>query len=234
MYTNPYCVRQLTKLLEQSDILDKKILANIKKAESIINPMIASRYMIPIEKRQNLTGTISTVVNNERITGIGTLFTQEVKAMDMIRVNSSGEALRVDRIESDTSLIVEYEEVTNAEESTVYSGKPLYNSTDSSFIVIPSELSTATEYEAARLILLNTTADRSRNRENGKYSFLDEYEIIAKPIIDNLKEGLYYDSSLKSQLAQNSTGRNVEVFQTETTNNTVSFIEEIEDLFKMT
>ncbi len=234
MYSNPYCTRQTTPLLEKSDVTDKRLLTFQRTAEGIINSLIASRYMTPIQKIANLTGTITTVKNDEKVIGVNTLFTEELKSGDMVRVNKSGEALRVDEVLSNTELIVEFNEPEEVSNEWVYSGKPLFNSVTSSFIVIPEDLVTAVNYETARLALLHNTADRARNKENSKYAFLDEYEMIAKPIITNLKEGLYYDSSLKSQISGNSTGRNVEVFQTATTDNTTSFIEDIEQLFKST
>lgn len=234
MYSNPYCTRQTTPLLEKSDITDKRLLTFQRTAESIINSLIASRYMIPIQKIENPKGNVSTIKNDETIIGVDTLFTQDIKPGDMIRVNKSGEALRVDEVISDTEIKVEYHEPEEVANEWSYSGKPLFNSSDSSYMVVPEDLVTAVNYETARLALLTNVADRARNKENSKYSFLDEYEMVAKPIITNLKEGLYYDSSLKSQIQANSTGRNVEVFQTTTVDNTVAFIEDIEQLFKST
>jgi hypothetical protein len=229
-YSNAFCIRELTPLLDS--ILDKRIMSFNRRAESIINPCFGNRYKIPVEKKQNLTGTITTIDGNATITGVGTLFTTEVFPGEMIHVNKSKEALRILSIQSDTLLTVDHEEVTNSVGIKSYPGRPLYAVSASTFFVIPDQIVTLSEYETARLLLMPTLADRARNREDQKRAFLDEYEMIAKPIMDKLREGLYYDSTLKSQIAANSTGRNVEVFENETVDNTVDFVEDMESFFK--
>lgn len=207
--TNPYCVRELTKLLRNGDETDLLIKSFIRKSESIINPLLAKLYLMPIQKKIDLTGLITVVADDEIVTGINTLFLSEVFPGQMLRVNANGEALRVLSIESNTNLTVEFlvGGVTDINDVISYPGKPILSASNSSFIIIPDWLVTATEYETARLMMMNETADRAREKEDAKRSFLDEYEMIAKPIIENIKSGQYFDSSLKSQLNENNSNR---------------------------
>lgn len=210
-YSNAYCVRQLTPLLEQSDILDSKIEVFRKKAESIINLCIAPYYQVPIQKSTNNTGVINH--SDGLIIGTDTLFTSEIMPLDVIRVNSTGECFRILSVDSDTQLTIDYliDGVTNTDNETVYPGKPLITFSNSSFIVVPDWLVTVTEYEAAMLILMPTIADRAREKEDSRRAFLNEYEMIAKPIMDKIKMGKYFDSSLVEQSNANNTGRLVYV-----------------------
>lgn len=210
-YSNAYCVRQLTPLLEQSDILDSKIEVFRKKAESIINLCIAPYYQVPIQKSTNNTGVINH--SDGLIIGTDTLFTSEIMSLDVIRVNSTGECFRILSVDSDTQLTIDYliDGVTNTDNETVYPGKPLITFSNSSFIVVPDWLVTVTEYEAAMLILMPTIADRAREKEDSRRAFLNEYEMIAKPIMDKIKMGKYFDSSLVEQSNANNTGRLVYV-----------------------
>lgn len=210
-YSNAYCIRQLTPLLEQSDILDSKIEVFRKKAESIINLCIAPYYQVPIQKSTNNTGVINH--SDGLIIGTDTLFTSEIMPLDVIRVNSTGECFRILSVDSDTQLTIDYliDGVTNTDNETVYPGKPLITFSNSSFIVVPDWLVTVTEYEAAMLILMPTIADRAREKEDSRRAFLNEYEMIAKPIMDKIKMGKYFDSSLVEQSNANNTGRLVYV-----------------------
>ena len=210
-YSNAYCIRQLTPLLELSDILDSKIEVFRKKAESIINLYIAPYYQVPIQKSTNNTGTINH--SDGLIIGTNTLFTSEVMPLDVIRINSSGECFRVLSVDSDTQLTIDYlvEGVTNSDNVTSYPGKPLVTFLNSTFIVVPDWLVTVTEYESAMLILMPTIADRAREKEDARRAFLNEYEMIAKPIMDKIKKGKYFDSSLVEQSSTNNTGRLVYV-----------------------
>ena len=81
-------------------------------------------------------------------------------------------------------------------------------------------------------LLMPTLADRARGKEDSKKSFLNEYEMVAKPIIENMRQGLFYDSSLMSANTSDSTGRNVEVFSNDTLDNTVDFISDMETFYK--
>lgn len=210
-HSNAYCIRQLTPLLELSDILDSKIEVFRKKTESIINLCIAPYYQVPIQKNVANTGTINH--SDGLIIGTDTLFTTEVMPLDVIRINSSGECFRVLSVDSDTQLTIDYlvEGVTNSDNITSYPGKPLVTFLNSTFIVVPDWLVTVTEYESAMLILLNVIADRAREKEDARRAFLNEYEMIAKPIMDKIKKGKYFDSSLVEQSSTNNTGRLVYV-----------------------
>lgn len=210
-YSNAYCIRQLTPLLELSDILDSKIEVFRKKAESIINLCIAPYYQVPIQKNTNNTGTINH--SDGLIIGTDTLFTSEVMPLDVIRINSSGECFRVLSVDSDTQLTIDYliDGVTNSDNITSYPGKPLVTFSNSTFIVVPDWLVTVTEYETAMLILMPTIADRAREKEDSRRAFLNEYEMIAKPIMDKIKAGKYFDSSLVEQSNANNSGRLVYV-----------------------
>ncbi len=210
-YSNAYCIRQLTPLLEVSDILDSKIEVFRKKTESIINLCIAPYYQVHIQKNTNNTGTINH--SDGLIIGTDTLFTSEVMPLDVIRINSSGECFRVLSVDSDTQLTIDYlvDGVTNSEGVTSYPGKPLVTFSNSTFIVVPDWLVTVTEYESAMLILLNVIADRAREKEDSRRAFLNEYEMIAKPIMDKIKAGKYFDSSLVEQSNANNSGRLVYV-----------------------
>ena len=209
--SNAYCIRQLTPLLELSDILDSKIEVFRKKAESNINLYIAPYYQVPIQKKTNNTGTINH--SDGLIIGTDTLFTTEVMPLDVIRINSSGECFRVLSVDSDTQLTIDYlvDGVTNSDNVTSYPGKPLVTFLNSTFIVVPDWLVTVTEYESAMLILMPTIADRAREKEDARRAFLNEYEMIAKPIMDKIKAGKYFDSSLVEQSSTNNTGRLVYV-----------------------
>ncbi len=210
-HSNAYCIRQLTPLLELSDILDSKIEVFRKKTESIINLCIAPYYQVHIQKNTNNTGTINH--SDGLIIGTDTLFTSEVMPLDVIRINSSGECFRVLSVDSDTQLTIDYlvDGVTNSEGVTSYPGKPLVTFSNSTFIVVPDWLVTVTEYESAMLILLNVIADRAREKEDSRRAFLNEYEMIAKPIMDKIKAGKYFDSSLVEQSNANNSGRLVYV-----------------------
>lgn len=210
-YSNAYCVRQLTPLLEQSDILDSKIEVFRKKAESIINLCIAPYYQVPIQKSTNNTGTINH--SDGLIIGTDTLFTAEVMPLDVIRINSTGECFRVLSVDSDTQLTIDFltDGVTNTDNETVYPGRPLITFSNSTFIVVPDWLVTVTEYETAMLLLMPTIADRAREKEDARRAFLNEYEMIAKPIMDKIKAGKYFDGSLVEQSSTNNTGRLVYV-----------------------
>lgn len=210
-YSNAYCVRQLTPLLEQSDILDSKIEVFRKKAESIINLCIAPYYQVPIQKNVANTGTINH--SDGLIIGTDTLFTAEVMPLDVIRINSTGECFRVLSVDSDTQLTIDFltDGVTNTDNETVYPGRPLITFSNSTFIVVPDWLVTVTEYETAMLLLMPTIADRAREKEDSRRAFLNEYEMIAKPIMDKIKAGKYFDSSLVEQSSINNTGRLVYV-----------------------
>lgn len=210
-HSNAYCIRQLTPLLELSDILDSKIEVFRKKTESIINLCIAPYYQVPIQKNVANTGTINH--SDGLIIGTDTLFTTEVMPLDMIRINSSGECFRVLSVDSDTQLTIDYlvEGVTNSDNVTSYPGKPLVTFSNSTFIVVPDWLVTVTEYESAMLILMPTIADRAREKEDSRRAFLNEYEMIAKPIMDKIKAGKYFDSSLVEQSNANNSGRLVYV-----------------------
>ena len=210
-YSNAYCIRQLTPLLEASDILDSKIEVFRKKSESIINLYIAPYYQVPIQKNVANTGTINN--SDGLIIGTDTLFTSEVMPLDVIRVNSSGECFRVLSVDSDTQLTIDYlvEGVTNSDNVTSYPGKPLVTFSNSTFIIVPDWLVTVTEYESAMLILLNVIADRAREKEDSRRAFLNEYEMIAKPIMDKIKKGKYFDDSLIKQSNANNSGRLVYV-----------------------
>ena len=210
-HSNAYCIRQLTPLLEVSDILDSKIEVFRKKTESIINLCIAPYYQVHIQKNTNNTGTINH--SDGLIIGTDTLFTTEVMPLDMIRINSSGECFRVLSVDSDTQLTIDYlvDGVTNSDNVTSYPGKPLVTFSNSTFIVVPDWLVTVTEYESAMLILMPTIADRAREKEDSRRAFLNEYEMIAKPIMDKIKAGKYFDSSLVEQSNANNSGRLVYV-----------------------
>lgn len=210
-YSNAYCVRQLTPLLEQSDILDSKIEVFRKKAESIINLCIAPYYQVPIQKNVANTGTINH--SDGLIIGTDTLFTAEVMPLDVIRINSTGECFRVLSVDSDTQLTIDFltDGVTNTDNETVYPGRPLITFSNSTFIVVPDWLVTVTEYETAMLLLMPTIADRAREKEDARRAFLNEYEMIAKPIMDKIKAGKYFDGSLVEQSSTNNTGRLVYV-----------------------
>lgn len=210
-YSNAYCIRQLTPLLEVSDILDSKIEVFRKKAESIITLCIAPYYQVPIQKSTNNTGVVNH--SDGLILGTDTLFTSEVMPLDVIRVNSSGECFRVLSVDSDTQLTIDYlvEGVTNSDNVTSYPGKPLVTFSNSTFIIVPDWLVTVTEYETAMLILMPTIADRAREKEDSRRAFLNEYEMIAKPIMDKIKKGKYFDDSLIKQSNANNSGRLVYV-----------------------
>ena len=90
-YSNAYCIRQLTPLLNA--ISDKSIMIFNRKAESSFNPLIASRYKIPVQKAVNLTGTITVIDGNRTVTGTSTLFTTEVFPGEMIYINKTREIL---------------------------------------------------------------------------------------------------------------------------------------------
>lgn len=212
-YSNAYCIRQLTPLLEQSDITDSKIEVFRKKAESIINLCIAPYYKIPIEKKVNLSGTITVNYQSNTIIGTDTLFSSEVFTGDMLHVNTSREALRIISIISDTELLIDYnvDGVTNSNDETFYPGTPNQSVQNSSYFVIPDWLVTVTEYESAMLLLMPTIADRAREKEDSRRAFLNEYEVIAKPILDKIKAGKYFDSSLVIQDSSNNSNRLVYV-----------------------
>lgn len=205
MYTNAFSVRELTPLLNANKPTDSEIRGFIKRAESIINQWIAKRYLTPIQKANNLTGTISTIKASSdldviespynTITGSGTSFLSEVKALDMIYVVSTGEALKVLSVESDTSIIC----TSNA----------CIDSTDSEFFIIPDTLVTCSEYMTAQLILISHFSEKAYNQETE--TFFRQFDMIAKSLIESLRNGSYFDNTLVTQSDTNTNARLVYV-----------------------
>jgi len=200
MYTNPFCIRELTSLLTQSKISSSEIRGFQRRAESKINLCLAAQFDITdgISKLSNLTGTIQTVKGSQALIGTSTLFTTELKIGDMVRVNSTGEAFRIEEIIDNTSLLVSFN-------STTLEGTPVQNTSLSTFITIPDEIVTATEYETAALVLQKNFSEQSYNQDTKL--FFESYQKYSSPIIKRLESGDYYNASLTPQTDEQTLAR---------------------------
>jgi hypothetical protein len=195
MYSNPTLVRALTPLLTTEAISDTSILEFIYQAESILNLGLAKRYVTPITKDSNLTGTIASTASNSTITGTSTLFLTEVFPGDILYCIDKREAYKVSSIASNTSLTIS----TNA----------LYTESSSSFFVLPREMVTASMYQAAMLIVLTHFSEQAYNQETGVFN--TQYTMIAKNLIDVISRGEYLNTDLTEQVSTKSAARLVTV-----------------------
>lgn len=218
MYSNPSTVKEIVYLYNTDSIPDIAFLGMINRAESVINSELRQKYIVPIEKLQNLTGVISTTADDNQVVGVGTLFTTELKPYDYIRLNSNGECLRVLSIEDDLTFTA--------------SSNAIYTASNSSFIDIPASFSLMSEYLSSHLIMMTYFSEKAYNQETGRYNL--QFWNIYKKTLDELKDGKGYLSELKPQIAEKTTARMIEVMQTDTLTLNQDFVNEILTVFDET
>lgn len=210
-YTYPDSVKDLTPLFKA--LAASTVNRFIQRAESKINRRLGGKYAIPLQKLPGnyLTGTISVGSGSASVTGVGTLFTQQVVEGDMLYVIDSREPIRIKLIDSDTTLTLEH----NAQRTA----------TNSSFWDIPESIATATEYLAASLLIRREFSKQAYNQETEKWS--GEYERIAKEEIDGFLMGNYYDTSLVAQTAAKTAARIIQINDTESSERVTNFVKEV-------
>ncbi len=215
MYIIPSEVRSRSKLLTDSDIPDTQIKPFITDAESYINRWLGALYVVPVQKQTNhyLTGTVSTNAASPTITGVNTEFWDQVGIDNFahIRVIDSGEVFLVSSIGSDTSITA----VNNAVRSV----------TGSKCFIIPEDICTAVRYLAQKLIIDWKFSEQAFNQETDKY--VKRPESFAMSILEKIKRGEFYDSSLVEQISASTPSRSIGILSTTTQDNNNNNIAEI-------
>jgi hypothetical protein len=169
MYCNANTVRELTPLLTTEAITDTKIRDFIRRAESKLNLHLGRRYVVPIVKNDNLTGTISISAGSTTINGSGTDFSNEIAVGDYIYPLTTKEAMKVTAV-GGTALTVSANAV-NAVSS-------------SSYFVLPPEIVTASEYLSAKLIVQTYFSEQGYNQETSTFDSV--YNEVAMDIINSI------------------------------------------------
>jgi hypothetical protein len=211
-YTYPESVRELTPLFKA--MTPEIIQSFIFRAEAKINRRLGGKYAIPLRKQVGYysTGLVSITANSTTLSGVSTEFTSEIVEGQMLYLVGSREAVKVQSITDDDTIVL-FHAVTRT-------------ATSSSFWVIPDEITTASEYLTASMLIEKEFSRQAYNQEGVK-SFRNQYELLAKEEIDGLLLGNYYNDELVAQSSSKNEARIIKAYPSETMTLTKDFITEV-------
>lgn len=200
MYSNADMVKELVFLVENNtDITDAEIRTFGRRAESLINQWLGNRYIVPIVPSDDSgypTGTISTVATTTAITGVGTTFTSDTKAGDVIYVTDTDEAIRIGSVTDATNSVSDFNAVNTA--------------TGSTYFVIPAEVVTVSEYLTAHLLIITHFSEQAYNQQTNTWN--SQFKTFAEPLLKQIEAGDYYNRTIKEQVIASTIRRQGEVF----------------------
>jgi hypothetical protein len=151
-------------------ITDAQIETFIRRAESKLNLHLGRRYIMPVVKHDNLSGTISISAGTDTVSGVGTDFINEVFIGDYIYPLTTREAMRISAIADAGTLTV--------------SANAIQAVSSSAFFVLPSEIVTASEYLSAKLIVQTYFSEQDYNQETQTFDRI--YNEVAMDIINSI------------------------------------------------
>lgn len=217
-------VRELCKLISQSNIKDQKIQRNIDSVESWVFGKLENKYSSPPRPVILPFGTVSITANTnlqnnsntpQTITGTGTLFkTGGIRPRTHIYIVDSNEVAIIKSITSETLLTIDLFETDYSSSNSLATiiENPIQTSvTNSQFYILNEKLCTVIKWETARNILMMDFSDKAYQQDT--YPFYSNYEKFAKEIICDLDKGNFYDTSLVAQSANQTNARLISVLK---------------------
>jgi len=217
-YTYPEAIRELTPLFKS--LTASNINRFNQRADSKIERRLGGKYAIPIRRTSAFynAGTVSVATGTTSLVGVDTSFTTgeingiiSVSEGDMLYLINSRESVRIESIDSDTEITLSHATLRTA--------------TASQFFVVPSWLTTASEYETASLIIMKEFSKQAYNQETRNYA--RDFERMAQEEIEGAIMGNYYDDQLVKQSDAQSAARLVNLEQTESNLRADAFIREV-------
>jgi len=170
-------------LLTTSAISDSLIQNFIDDSSSYIDSLLAKFFVIPLKYLSKKTGTITGIYDENIISGINTIFTEEIFARNYIKILKTSEVLKIENILSETSLNTTSKIITSFE--------------NSEYLMIPKEISTAQKYYCTSLILTEHFSEEAYNQS--AKSLAEIYAQKADKILDVYLKSGYYNSDLVKQ-----------------------------------